>query len=153
MLSKPESVTLADMESNNVTPEEARVALESVDGIAQSVKRSPTPLWAYALVSSLFGFTVAMTILEWKYWWVAFILMIVVSVALAMYERNRAVRPSMKQPLQEDPQPNWVAAVAPVAILPLIWLVPEGSTVGAAIAGVVTAVVFTAILYYEGKRR
>ena len=144
---------LAGMETNNVTPEEARTALESVDGIEQSVKRSPTPLWAYALVGSLFGFTVAMQILGWKYWWAAFILVIVVGVALAVFEHNRAVRPSMKQPLQEDPQPNWVTALAPAAIMPLIWLVHEGSAVGAAIAGVATAVIFTAILYYEGKRR
>lgn len=148
-----ESDTLADMESNNVTREEARVALESVDGIEQSVRQQPTSLWVYALAGSLFGFTVAMAIIGWKYWWALIILVMVVAIALVIYESKRAVRPSMKQPLQEDPQMNWAAALTPVAVMPLVWLVPEGSTVGAAIAGVATAVLFTAILYYEGKRR
>ena len=33
------------------------------------------------------------------------------------------------------------------------WLVPEGSVVGGIIAGVVTAVVFTAVMVYSEKNR
>ena len=59
----------------------------------------------------------------------------------------------MKQPIQEDPKTNWPAAFAPVIVMPLMWLIPEGSVVGGVIAGVVTAIVFTAVMVYAEKNR
>ena len=71
----------------------------------------------------------------------------------AIWDSNRNVRPSMKQPIQEDPQTNWAAAIAPFLAMSLTWFVPEGSVVGGTIAGVVIAIVFTAVMVYGEKRR
>ncbi len=142
------------MESNPISKEEARAALESVDGIEQNTTRRHTPLWAYAILSTCFGVTVAGAIIGWKYWWVLFALIFITCIGFAVWEHNRNVRPSMKQPVPEqDPPMNWAAAIAPALIMPLMWLVPEGSVVGATIAGVVTAILFTAILAYGDKNR
>ena len=138
---------------NNISKEEARAALEQVDGIEQSARKPPTPTWAYAILGISFGITVAGTIIGWKYWWVLFLLIGIACIAYAVWDSNRNVRPSMKQPLQEDPKTNWAAALAPVIIMPLTWFVPEGSVVGGVIAGVVVAVVFTAVLIYGEKNR
>ena len=141
------------MESNKISKEEARAALEQVDGIEQSARKPPTPTWVYAILGTSFGITIAGTIIGWKYWWVLFVLIVVACIALAIWDSNRNVRPSMKQPLQEDPKPNWAAVLAPMLVFPLTWLVPEGSVVGGVIAGVVVAVVFTAVLIYGEKNR
>ena len=82
-----------------------------------------------------------------------FVLIGIACIALAVWDNNRNVRPSMKQPLQEDPKTNWAAALAPFLIMPLTWIVPEGSVVGGAIAGVVVAIVFTAVMVYAEKNR
>ena len=82
-----------------------------------------------------------------------FVLIVVAGIALAIWDSNRNVRPSMKQPLQEDPKPNWAAALAPFLVFPLTWLVPEGSVVGGTIAGVITAVIFTAVMIHESRNR
>ena len=141
------------MESNAISPEEARAALEEIDGIEQKTQRKHTPPSVYAILGTSFGITVAGTIIGWKYWWVLFLLIMVACIALAIWDSNRNVRPSMKQPLQEDPKPNWAAALAPAFMMPLIWFVPEGSVVGGVIAGVVTAIVFTAVMIHESRNR
>ena len=141
------------MESNAISPEEARAALEQIDGIEHNTQHKRTPPWAYAILGTSFGITVAGTIIGWKYWWVLFLLIMVACIALAIWDSNRNVRPSMKQPLQEDPKPNWAAALAPAFMMPLIWFVPEGSVVGGVIAGVVTAIVFTAVMIHESRNR
>ena len=141
------------MESNAISPEEARAALEQIDGIEQKTQRKHTPPSVYAILGTSFGITVAGTIIGWKYWWVLFLLIMVACIALAIWDSNRNVRPSMKQPLQEDPKPNWAAALAPAFMMPLIWFVPEGSVVGGVIAGVVTAIVFTAVMIHESRNR
>ena len=141
------------MESNAISPEEARAALEEIDGIEQKTQRKHTPPSVYAILGTSFGITVAGTIIGWKYWWVLFLLIMVACIALAIWDSNRNVRPSMKQPLQEDPKPNWAAALAPAFMMPLIWFVPEGSVVGGVIAGVVAAIVFTAVMIHESRNR
>ena len=146
------------MESNQppqtqISREEARAALEEIDGIEQKTQRKHTPPSVYAILGTSFGITVAGTIIGWKYWWVLFLLIMVACIALAIWDSNRNVRPSMKQPLQEDPKPNWAAALAPAFMMPLIWFVPEGSVVGGVIAGVVTAIVFTAVMIHESRNR
>ena len=146
------------MESNQppqtqISREEARAALEEIDGIEQKTQRKRTPPSVYAILGTSFGITVAGTIIGWKYWWVLFLLIMVACIALAIWDSNRNVRPSMKQPLQEDPKPNWAAALAPAFMMPLIWFVPEGSVVGGVIAGVVTAIVFTAVMIHESRNR
>ena len=146
------------MESNKppqdqISREEARAALEQIDGIERGTQRKHTPPWAYAILGTSFGITIAGTIIGWKYWWVLFVLIAIACIALAVWDNNRNVRPSMKQPLQEDPKTNWAAAFAPVIIMPLTWLAPEGSVVGGIIAGVVVAVVSTAVLFYGEKNR
>ena len=141
------------MESKPISPEEARAALEQIDGIERGTQRKHTPPSVYAILGTSFGITVAGTIIGWKYWWVLFLLIMVACIALAIWDSNRNVRPSMKQPLQEDPKPNWAAALAPAFMMPLIWFVPEGSVVGGVIAGVVTAIVFTAVMIHESRNR
>lgn len=141
------------MENNGISKEEARAALEQVDGIEQSARKPPTPTWVYAILGTSIGITIAGTIIGWKHWWVLFMLIVVACIALAVWDSNRNVRPSMKQPIQEDPKTNWAAALAPVLIFPLTWLVPEGSVVGGTIAGVITAVIFTAVMIHESRNR
>ena len=141
------------MESNAISPEEARAALEQIDGIEHNTQHKRTPPWAYAILGTSFGITIAGTIIGWKYWWVLFVLIGIACIALAVWDNNRNVRPSMKQPLQEDPKTSWAAALAPFLIMPLTWIVPEGSVVGGAIAGVVVAIVFTAVMVYAEKNR
>ena len=149
----PTSDILAGMESNKISKEEARAALEQIDGIEHESQRKHTPAWAYAILGTSFGITIAGTIIGWKYWWVLFLLIAVACIALAIWDNNRNVRPSMKQPLQEDPKTNWAAALAPMLVFPLTWLVPEGSVVGGVIAGVITAVIFTAVMIHESRNR
>ena len=141
------------MESKAISQEEARAALEQIDGIEQDSRKPPAPTWAYVILGTSFGVTVAGAIIGWKYWWIVFVLTIIAGIALTFWNNNRNVRPSMKQPLQEDPKTNWAAALAPAFIMPLMWFVPEGSVVGGAIAGVVIAIVFTAVMVYGEKRR
>lgn len=141
------------MESNAISQDEARAALEQIDGIEHNTQHKHIPTWAYAILGTSLGVTVAGTIIGWKYWWLLFILLFIASIALAIWNNNRNVRPSMKQPLQEDPKTNWAAALTPAFIMPLIWFVPEGSVVGGTIAGVVIAIVFTAVMVYGEKRR
>ena len=141
------------MESSAISPEEARAALEQIDGIEHESQRKHTPPWAYAILGTSFGITIAGTIIGWKYWWVLFVLIGIACIALAVWDNNRNVRPSMKQPIQEDPKPNWAAALAPFIVMSLTWFVPEGSVVGGIIAGVVVAVVTTAVLTYGEKNR
>ena len=136
-----------------VSQEEARAALEQIDGIEHNTQHKRTPPWAYAILGTSFGITIAGTIIGWKYWWVLFVLIGIACIALAVWDNNRNVRPSMKQPLQEDPKTNWAAALAPAFMMPLIWFVPEGSVVGGVIAGVVTAIVFTAVMIHESRNR
>lgn|GEM_PF-767814 len=153
LLSTLKSVTLAYMASNPISQEEARAALEQIDGIEHMSQRKHTPTWVYAVFGTSLGVTVAGTIIGWTYWWVLFVLIFIASIAYAVWDNNRNVRPSMKQPIQEDPKTNWAAALAPALVMPLIWFVPEGSVVGGVIAGVVTAILFTAVMVYESKRR
>lgn len=141
------------MASNPISQEEARAALAQIDDIEHQSQRKHTPSWVYAVLGTSFGVTVAGTIMQWTYWWVLFAVLIIACITLAVWDHNRNVRPSMKQPIQEDPKTNWPAAFAPVIVMPLIWLIPEGSVIGATIAGVVVAVVFTAVLIYGEKRR
>ncbi|OHO80047.1 hypothetical protein HMPREF2736_08575 [Corynebacterium sp. HMSC036E10] len=149
----PASDILAGMESNKISKEEARAALEQIDGIEQDARKPPTPPWAYAILGTSFGVTIAGTIIGWKYWWALFTVIIIACIALAVRDHNRNVRPSMKQPIQEDPKTNWAAALTPAFMMPLIWFVPEGSVVGGVIAGVVTAIVVTAVMIYESRNR
>ena len=141
------------MESNAISPEEARAVLEQIDGIEHESQRKHTPPSVYAILGTSFGITIAGTIIGWKYWWVLFVLIAIACIALAVWGNNRNVRPSMKQPLQEDPKTNWAAALAPFVVMSLTWFVPEGSVVGGVIAGVVVAVVFTAVMIYSEKNR
>ena len=141
------------MESNKISKEEARAALEQIDRIEQDARKPPTPPWAYAILGTSFGVTIAGTIIGWKYWWALFTVIIIACIALAVRDHNRNVRPSMKQPIQEDPKTNWAAALTPAFMMPLIWFVPEGSVVGGVIAGVVTAIVVTAVMIYESRNR
>ena len=141
------------MASNPISQEEARAALAQIDDIEHKSQRKHTPSWVYAVIGTSLGVTVAGTIMQWTYWWVLFAVLIIACITLAVWDHNRNVRPSMKQPIQEDPKTNWPAAFAPVIVMPLTWLVPEGSAIGGVIAGVVTTIVFTAVLYYGEKRR
>ena len=141
------------MASNPISQEEARAALAQIDDIEHKSQRKHTPSWVYAVIGTSLGVTVAGTIMQWTYWWVLFAVLIIACITLAVWDHNRNVRPSMKQPIQEDPKTNWPAAFAPVVVMPLTWLVPEGSAIGGVIAGVVVAVVFTAVLIYGEKRR
>ena len=141
------------MASKPISQEEARAALAQIDGIEHETQRKHIPTWAYAILGTSFGVTIAGTIIGWKYWWVLFVLIAIACIALAVWDNNRNVRPSMKQPIQEDPKTNWAAAIAPALVMPLTWFIPEGSVIGATIAGVVTTIVFTAVLYYGEKRR
>ena len=143
----------AQQPQTQISREEARAALEEIDGIEQKTQRKHTPPSVYAILGTSIGITVTGTIIGWKYWWVLFLLIGIACIAYAVWDSNRNVRPSMKQPLQEDPKTNWAAALAPVIIMPLTWFVPEGSVVGGVIAGVVVAVVFTAVLIYGEKNR
>lgn len=136
-----------------ITQEEARAALEQIDGIERGTQRKHTPPWAYAILGISFGITIAGLIIQWTYWWVLFVAVMVAAIAFAVWDNNSNVRPSMRQPIQEDPKTNWASALAPVFLMPLIWLVPEGSVVGGTIAGVVVAIVSTAFMVYESKRR
>lgn len=141
------------MESNGISQEEARAALAQIDGIEHETQRKHIPTWVYAILGTSVGIMFGGTIIGWKYWWVLFLLLAVACIALAIWDNNRNVRPSMKQPLQEDPKTNWAAALAPMLVFPLTWLVPEGSVVGGIIAGVVTAIVFTAVMIHESRNR
>lgn len=141
------------MESNGISQDEARAALEQIDGIEHETQRKHTPSWVYAVFGTSVGIMFAGTIIGWKYWWVLFVLIVIACIALAIWDNKRNVRPSMKQPIQEDPQTNWAAALAPFLAMSLIWFVPEGSVVGGTIAGVVIAIVFTAVMVYGEKRR
>lgn len=141
------------MANNPISQEEARAALAQIDGIEHESQRKRTPPWVYPILGTSFGITIAGTIIGWKYWWVLFVLIAIASIALAIWDNNRNVRPSMKQSIQEDPKTNWAAAIAPALVMPLTWFIPEGSVIGATIAGVVTTIVFTAVLYYGEKRR
>ncbi|WJY98173.1 hypothetical protein [Corynebacterium fournieri] len=137
----------------NISKEEARAALEQVDGIEHATQRKPTPLWVYVILGASFGITIAGTIMDWTYVWALFAASFLVSIGLVAWQHNRDVRPSMKQPIQEEPKVNWFAALAPALLLPLTWFIPEGSAVGAIIAGTISTVVITAVMYYEEKRR
>lgn len=142
------------MESNPISKEEARAALESVDGIEQNTTRRHTPLWTYAVLGILFGVTVAGSIMQWTYWWALFAAVIITCIGFAVWEHNSNVRPSVKQPVpEEDPPMNWAAALAPALIMPLVWFVPEGSVIGATIAGIVAAAATTGIMVYGDKNR
>ncbi len=141
------------MASNPISQEEARAALEQIDGIEHNTQHKHTPTWVYAVFGASLGVTVAGTIIGWTYWWVLFVLIFIASIAYAVWDNNRNVRPSMKQPIQEDPKTNWAAAIAPFLAMSLTWFVPEGSVIGATIAGVVTAIVFTAVMIYAEKNR
>ena len=141
------------MASNPISQEEARAALAQIDGIEHKSQRKHTPSWVYAVFGTSLGVTVGGTIIGWTYWWVLFVLIFIASIAYAVWDHNRNVRPSMKQPIQEDPKTNWPAAFAPALVMPLIWFVPEGSLVGGVIAGAVTAIVFTAVMIYAEKNR
>ena len=141
------------MESNAISQDEARAALAQIDGIEHETQRKHTPSWVYAVFGTSLGIMFAGTIIGWKYWWVLFVLIVIACIALAIWDNKRNVRPSMKQPIQEDPQTNWAAALAPFLAMSLIWFVPEGSVVGGTIAGVVIAIVFTAVMVYGEKRR
>lgn len=145
---------LSNMETNKVTPEEARAALESVNGIEQSARSRRTPLWTYAILGILFGVTVAGSIMQWTYWWALFAVVIITCIGFAVWEHNSNVRPSVKQPVPEqDPPMNWAAVIAPALIMPLVWFVPEGSVIGATIAGIVAAVVTTGFMVYGDTQR
>ena len=141
------------MANNPISQEEARAALAQIDGIEHETQRKHIPTWVYAILGTSVGIMFAGTIIGWKYWWVLFLLIAVACIALAIWDNNRNVRPSMKQPIQEDPKPNWAAALAPFIVMSLTWFVPEGSVVGGIIAGVVVAVVFTAVMIYSEKNR
>lgn len=141
------------MESNSVSKDEARAALATVDGIEKKTQPKHTPEWVYAVLGICFGATVAGAIMQWTYWWVLFAVILIACIALAIWDNNRNVRPSMKQPLHDDPQTNWFGVVAPALIMPLIWFVPEGSVVGATIAGIVAAAVTTGLMIYGERNR
>lgn len=141
------------MESKQISQEEARTALESVDGIQRNAAPKPTPMWTYAVLGISFGAMVAGLIMQWSYWWVLFAVVIIACIGIAVWDHKRNVRPSMKQPLQEDPKPNWFGVAGPVLIMPLIWFVPEGSVVGATIAGIVAAAVTTGLMAYGEMQR
>lgn len=141
------------MASNPISQEEARAALAQIDDIEHKSQRKHTPSWVYAVIGTSLGVTITGTIMQWTYWWVLFVLVVIACIAYAVWDNNRNVRPSMKQPIQEDPKTNWAAALVPALVMPLIWLIPEGSVIGATIAGVVTTIVFTTVLYYGEKRR
>ena len=139
------------MANNPISQEEARAALAQIDGIEHETQRKHIPTWVYAILGTSVGIMFAGTIIGWKYWWVLFVLIVIACIALAIWDNKRNVRPSMKQPLQEDPQTNWAAAIAPFLAISLTWFVPEGSVVGGVIVGVVTAIVFTAVMIYAEK--
>lgn len=141
------------MANNPISQEEARAALAQIDGIEHETQRKHIPTWVYAILGTSVGIMFAGTIIGWKYWWVLFVFIVIACIALAIWDNKRNVRPSMKQPLQEDPQTNWAAAIAPFLAMSLTWFVPEGSVVGGVIVGVVTAIVFTAVMIYAEKNR
>ena len=141
------------MESKKISQEEARAALEQIDALEQNAQTKPTPLWAYIILGALFGVTAAGLILRWTYWWALFAVIIIACIAITVRDHNRNVRPSMKQPIQEDPETNWGSVLMPLIFMPIIWFVPEGSVVGGVIAGVVTAIVVTAVMIYESRNR
>ncbi|MHA6602480.1 hypothetical protein ACX3UO_11335 [Corynebacterium coyleae] len=141
------------MESNGISREEARAALEQIDALEHDVQPRPTPLWAYVILGAAFGVTVAGLLLRWTYWWALFAVLIIACIAIAVRDNNRNVRPSMKQPIQEDPKTNWGSALAPLVFMPIVWLFPEGNVVGATIAGVLSAVAITVTGYYWEKNR
>lgn len=140
------------MENNSISKEEARAALEQIDALEQNAQHKPTPLWAYVILGALFGVTAAGLILRWTYWWALFAVIIIACIAITVRDHNRNVRPSMKQPIQEDPKTNW-GSVLPLIFMPIIWLVPEGSVVGATIAGVISAAAIIVTGYYWEKNR
>ncbi|MBA1837930.1 hypothetical protein GC584_07690 [Corynebacterium sp. zg912] len=141
------------MANNPISQEEARAALAQIDGIEHETQRKHIPTWVYAILGTSVGIMFAGTIIGWKYWWVLFVLIVIACIALAIWDNKRNVRPSMKQPIQEDPKTNWAAALAPFLAMSPIWFVPEGSVVGGVIVGVVVAIVFTAVMVYGEKRR
>ena len=141
------------MTNNPISQEEARAALAQIDGIEHETQRKHIPTWVYAILGTSVGIMFAGTTIGWKYWWVLFMLIVIACIALAIWDNKRNVRPSMKQPIQEDPKTNWAAALAPFLAMSLTWFVPEGSVVGGVIVGVVTAIVFTAVMVYGEKRR
>ena len=141
------------MESKKISQEEARAALEQIDALEQNAQTKPTPLWAYIILGALFGVTAAGLILRWTYWWALFTVIIIACIAITVRDHNRNVRPSMKQPIQEDPETNWGSVLMPLVFMPIIWLVPEGSVVGATIAGVLSAAVIIVTGYYWEKNR
>ena len=82
------------MESNKppqtqISKEEARAALEQIDGIEHESQRKHTPAWAYAILGTSFGVTIAGTIIGWKYWWVLFVLIVIACIALVIWDNNR----------------------------------------------------------------
>lgn len=141
------------MANNPISQEEARAVLAQIDGIEHETQRKHIPTWVYAILGTSVGIMFAGTIIGWKYWWVLFVLIVIACIALAIWDNKRNVRPSMKQPIQEDPKTNWAAAIAPFLAMSPIWFVPEGSVVGGVIVGVVVAIVFTAVMVYGEKRR
>lgn len=141
------------MENNSISKEEARAALEQIDALEQNAQHKPTPLWAYVILGALFGVTAAGLILRWTYWWALFAVIIIACIAITVRDHNRNVRPSMKQPIQEDPETNWGSVLMPLIFMPIIWLVPEGSVAGATIAGVLSAAVVIVTGYYWEKNR
>ncbi|OFT69425.1 hypothetical protein HMPREF3145_07235 [Corynebacterium sp. HMSC05C01] len=153
MLSIQASDILANVESNKISQEEARATLEQIDALEQNAQHRPTPLWAYVILGALFGVTAAGLILRWTYWWALFTVIIIACIAITVRDHNRNVRPSMKQPIQEDPETNWGSALMPLVFMPIVWLVPEGSVVGATIAGVLSAAVIIVTGYYWEKNR
>ncbi|WP_141761060.1 hypothetical protein [Corynebacterium sp. HMSC034B08] len=141
------------MESNKISQEEARATLEQIDMLERDAQHKPTPLWAYVILGTLFGVTAAGLILRWTYWWALFTVIIIACIAITVRDHNRNVRPSMKQPIQEDPETNWGSVLMPLIFMPIIWLVPEGSVAGATIAGVLSAAVIIVTGYYWEKNR
>ncbi|OHO31594.1 hypothetical protein HMPREF2656_09500 [Corynebacterium sp. HMSC034B08] len=153
MLSIQASDILANVESNKISQEEARATLEQIDMLERDAQHKPTPLWAYVILGTLFGVTAAGLILRWTYWWALFTVIIIACIAITVRDHNRNVRPSMKQPIQEDPETNWGSVLMPLIFMPIIWLVPEGSVAGATIAGVLSAAVIIVTGYYWEKNR
>ena len=153
MLSIQASDILANVESNKISQEEARATLEQIDMLERDALHKPTPLWAYVILGALFGVTAAGLILRWTYWWALFTVIIIACIAITVRDHNRNVRPSMKQPIQEDPETNWGSVLMPLIFMPIIWLVPEGSVAGATIAGVLSAAVIIVTGYYWEKNR
>lgn len=144
---------LSTMESNQISRDEARAALDAVDAIERQTHDDGTPeVWPTAAVGALFGAAVVMTLMETNWVFLLLVLTVVIAAGILLHGRNRKVRASYKQPVQEDSGGStWLAVLAPILTFSVVTILPRGNWPIALAAGAVSAIVMGAAMWHDTK--